>query len=95
MFAVAMFATVEGDQAHCDLRMTFAEAAVAKPTAREAMETLLHGAVDAATGKETPAGCLGLNGALACSQENEAIRQELTIGYNEDRIDALRKKGIV
>jgi AcrR family transcriptional regulator len=60
-----------------DERMKFLHEAMAKPTAREAVETLLYGCVDAATGKETPAGCLGLNGALACSQGNEAIRQEL------------------
>src|ERR1700704_3776887 len=45
-------------------RMGFARAAREKPTAREVVEALLFGFADAVTGAGTPAGCLGVSGAL-------------------------------
>jgi AcrR family transcriptional regulator len=55
----------------------FKRAALEKPTAREVVETLLFGVADLATGAGTPAGCLGVNGALACSPASEDIQKEL------------------
>ena len=57
--------------------MGFARAALEKPTAREVVEALLFGVADLATGAGTPAGCLGVNGALACSPASEDIQKEL------------------
>jgi AcrR family transcriptional regulator len=39
---------------------------------------LLEGAADLHGDKKNPVGCLGVHGALACSQEADAIRQELS-----------------
>jgi hypothetical protein len=41
------------------------------------VEKLLHGFADAQTDQVHPPGCMGLNGALACSEEAEPIKQEL------------------
>jgi AcrR family transcriptional regulator len=53
-------------------------AALAAPTAREAVERLWKSAVGgcSATGK-SPRGCLLVQGALACGEESDAIRREL------------------
>lgn len=55
----------------------FYREALARPTAREAVEALLAGAVDMATNTETPRGCLLVSGALACGDEAETVRAEL------------------
>jgi AcrR family transcriptional regulator len=57
--------------------MGFIEDALAEPSARAAVEKLLLGYVDAQTDRTTPTGCLALNGAVACSDEAEPIRQTL------------------
>jgi AcrR family transcriptional regulator len=49
-----------------------------RPTAREAVEALLHGAADATTDPDHPRGCITVQGALACSPGAEAARGELT-----------------
>jgi AcrR family transcriptional regulator len=49
-----------------------------RPTAREAVEALLHGAADATTDPDHPRGCITVQGALACSPGAEAARDELT-----------------
>jgi AcrR family transcriptional regulator len=48
-----------------------------EPTARAVIEKLLYSYADANTGETTPPGCFGMNGAVACSDEGEPIRQEL------------------
>jgi AcrR family transcriptional regulator len=55
----------------------FTRAALHEPTARGVVEVLLKGFANAATDAEHPPGCLGTNGALACSAAAEPIRQEL------------------
>src|SRR4051812_25373993 len=57
--------------------MGFIEDSLAEPSARRAVERLLLGYVDAQTDRETPTGCLALNGAVACSDEAEPIRRTL------------------
>jgi AcrR family transcriptional regulator len=71
--------------------MGFARAAREKPTAREVVEALLFGFADAVTGCETPAGCLGVNGALACSPASEDIQKELAARRTRDEA-VLRKR---
>lgn len=48
-----------------------------QPTARAAVEALLHGAADATTDPDHPRGCITVQGALACSPGAEAARDEL------------------
>lgn len=50
--------------------------ALDQPTAKATAEALLMGAADSLADPEAP-GCLSVTGALACSGEGEAIRQEL------------------
>jgi AcrR family transcriptional regulator len=69
----------------------FARAAREKPTAREVVEVLLFGFADAVTGSGTPAGCLGVNGALACSPASEDIQKELAARRTRDEA-VLRKR---
>jgi AcrR family transcriptional regulator len=71
--------------------MDFARAAREKPTAREVVEALLFGFADAVTGAGTPAGCLGVNGALACSPASEDIQKELAARRTRGEA-ALRKR---
>jgi len=54
-----------------------AEAALADPDIRTAIERLLLSFVDAQTDPGHPRGCLAVNGALACSEANEQVRQDL------------------
>lgn len=51
--------------------------ALAEPTARAVAERLLHGAADLLTEPGHPAGCLVVQGALACGDTADPIRQEL------------------
>lgn len=51
--------------------------ALAEPTARGAVEALLHGAADATTHPDHPRGCITVQGALACSPGAEPARDEL------------------
>ncbi|WP_141433961.1 TetR/AcrR family transcriptional regulator [Bacillus sp. 03113] len=53
-------------------------AAFKEPTARQVVEKLLHVTADSVTNPETPPGCLTVQGALACGEESEAIKLELT-----------------
>jgi AcrR family transcriptional regulator len=48
------------------------------PTARAAVEQLLDRAIERATDPKNPAGCLMVQGALACSDAAGSIRQELS-----------------
>jgi AcrR family transcriptional regulator len=51
--------------------------AFGRPTARAAVETLLHGAADATTHPDHPRGCITVQGALVCSPGAEGARDEL------------------
>jgi AcrR family transcriptional regulator len=47
------------------------------PTALEAVRLLLNGPVELHGDKQNPPGCLGVQGALACAAESEAVRSDL------------------
>jgi AcrR family transcriptional regulator len=73
--------------------------ALAQPTPRRMVEALLNGMAELQSGIETPAGCLEINAALACSAEAEPIRRKLA-GNREgfriqlrDRFDATLEAG--
>jgi AcrR family transcriptional regulator len=80
-------------------QMSFARAACEKPTAREVVEALLFGFVDVVTGSGTPPGCLGVNGALACSPASAEIQKELAARRTHGeavlrkRLERARKEG--
>ena len=57
--------------------MTFMSEALGKPTSLEVVQHILSGSADVQTIDPMHPGCLGTNGALACSMEGEPIRQEL------------------
>jgi AcrR family transcriptional regulator len=51
--------------------------ALNEPTARAVAERLLNGAIELLTSPKNPPGCLLVNGALACGDAAESVRQEL------------------
>ena len=51
--------------------------ALEKPTAHEVVEALLEGAVALLTKPQNPGGCLMVQGALACGENGDGVRQEL------------------
>jgi AcrR family transcriptional regulator len=51
--------------------------ALEAPSARAVVESLLYGYADAAGKRNRPRGCLLVQGALACSDESEAVRRDL------------------
>lgn len=51
--------------------------AMAAPTAREAVATVLNGIASTCGCTETPKGCLLVQGALSCGDEAQPIREEL------------------
>ncbi|TLU74085.1 TetR/AcrR family transcriptional regulator [Lichenicoccus roseus] len=71
--------------------MTFFADALSRPTARMVAERILFGWADAQTDPAHPAGCLGTNGALACSNAAEPIRLEL-VARREAAEAALRRR---
>jgi AcrR family transcriptional regulator len=79
--------------------LCFAHTALQAPTGREAVELLLRGYVDVLTDPMNPPGCLGVNGAVACSEASEAIREELVarrmVNENNlrDRLEQARSNG--
>jgi AcrR family transcriptional regulator len=52
--------------------------ALSAPTAYAVARQLLEGAADLHGDKNNPVGCLDVHGALACSEEADAMRQELS-----------------
>jgi AcrR family transcriptional regulator len=52
--------------------------ALEQPTARSVAEHLLNGAVEMLTNPKNPRGCLAVQGALACGDEAQSVRDELT-----------------
>ena len=51
--------------------------ALRAPTAREVIEQILSGAADMAGNPQAPSGCLLVQGALACGEASDSIRQEV------------------
>ena len=51
--------------------------ALAQPTAREVAQQLLRGAADLQASSRNPGGCLTVNGAIACGDAAEPVRQAL------------------
>ena len=60
----------------------YVDTAIAQPTARKVAEHLLRGAADLQASSRNPGGCLTVNGAIACGDEAEPVRQAL----NEHRL---------
>jgi len=60
-----------------EARAGYREAALTQPTAYAYARALLEGAADLHGDKRNPPGCLGVQGALACSPQSGAIRKEL------------------
>jgi AcrR family transcriptional regulator len=56
----------------------YTQEALREPTARAVAERLLLGAADLNTARRNPGGCLMVQGALACGEAADSIRQELT-----------------
>jgi AcrR family transcriptional regulator len=52
-------------------------AALAEPTARRVIETLLRTAASSLTDPKHPAGCMVVQGALSCGEASKTIRHEL------------------
>ncbi|MGV8921154.1 MAG: TetR/AcrR family transcriptional regulator [Pseudomonas sp.] len=65
--------------------LTFRGAALAEPTPRRVAQRLLHGVIDLYFGAHSPPGCLELNGALACSGDNNSVRETLATNRNVTR----------
>jgi AcrR family transcriptional regulator len=57
--------------------MSFMSEALNAPTSREVVRAILQGSVAVLTLNGESRGCLGINGALACSSDSIAIQQEL------------------
>jgi AcrR family transcriptional regulator len=55
----------------------YTQEALKEPTARAVVERLLRGAADLNTAPRNPGGCLTVQGALACGDAGDSIRQEL------------------
>src|ERR1700676_2273732 len=56
----------------------YTQEALEEPSARAVVERLLQGAADLNTARRNPGGCLMVQGALACGEAADSIRQELT-----------------
>jgi AcrR family transcriptional regulator len=69
----------------------YVTAALAKPTAREVAEYLLRGAADLQTTSSNPGGCLTVNGAIACGDEAEPVRQILN-AHRRTGVAVLRRR---
>lgn len=76
-----------------------AQTALADPDIRSAIERLLLDFVDAQTEPGHPAGCLAVSGALACSEANEQVRQDLVRSRAQieqwilDRLERAEREG--
>ena len=70
LFRKALDRYVEGPGA-------FVGEALNEPTARAVAERLLVGTIDLVTDRRNPHGCLIVQGALACGETAESVRQEL------------------
>jgi len=57
--------------------MRFSKEALDEPTSLRVVERILRGSLELQTKYPEHRGCLGVNGALACSDDGEAVRREL------------------
>ena len=55
--------------------MAFFHRALEEPRARDVASTILRGFADAQTADKDPSGCMGINGALACSEAAAEIQK--------------------
>jgi AcrR family transcriptional regulator len=69
----------------------YTQEALKEPTARAVVERLLQGAADLNTAPRNPGGCLTVQGALACGEAGDSIRQELA-EYRAAGEAALRRR---
>ncbi len=60
--------------------MAGARAALEQPTAYAAVEAFLRSSADGLTADDHPAGCLSIQGGLACSPDNTRISEILAAG---------------
>src|SRR5579859_7206658 len=60
-----------------EARAGYRQAALTAPTAAAYARALLEGAADLHGDKRNPPGCLGVQGALACAPQSDAVRMEL------------------
>jgi AcrR family transcriptional regulator len=63
-----------------ETRAASARAALDRPTAYAAVEAFLRSSADGLTADDHPAGCLSIQGGLACSTENARISEILAAG---------------
>jgi AcrR family transcriptional regulator len=71
--------------------MSFMSEALSETRASDVVRRILEGSVEVQTLYSANRGCLGLNGALACSDEGEPIRKELVARRNATEA-ALRRR---
>jgi len=71
--------------------MGFMTEALSEPTSRKVVERILRGSARVQTMNSVYPGCLGINGALACSDDAESIRRELVRRRAANQL-ALRKR---
>ena len=69
----------------------YLQEALKEPTARAVVERLLRGTADSLTEPHNPRGCLWVQGALACGESGDPIRQEL-ISRREAGEAAIRRR---
>jgi len=65
--------------------------ALREPTARAVVERLLRASADLQTSRRNPRGCLAVQGALACGDEADSIRQHL-VSYRAAGEAKLRRR---
>jgi AcrR family transcriptional regulator len=71
LFRKAMDRYLEGPACHVN-------EALAEPTARRVVERLLDGAIAMVTDPKNPRGCFMVQGALACGDDADPLRREMT-----------------
>lgn len=59
------------------LYLGFMYEALKLPDAKAVIAAILRGSADLQTGQDDPKGCLGINGAIACTEPSEPVRLEL------------------
>ncbi|WP_405096310.1 TetR/AcrR family transcriptional regulator [Micromonospora sp. NBC_01412] len=82
-----------------ETQVASARAALEQPTAYAAIEAFLRSSADGLTADDHPAGCLSIQGGLACSPENARISEILAAGRAatesalEERLSRAAKEG--
>lgn len=78
-------------QRYTDTSGSYVASALEQPTARGVAGAFLRGAVESTTGEGLPAGCLGVQGALAAGEQGCAARKAL-ITWREGGVGLLRAR---